>query len=97
MSSRASARALCRALFRCACLYKVKVTSEQYHTHTLSEQERRMVKAACDRNKYVLEMLAAKHANLSLFPSLFLAARQVPRTTLNNRLIGLVTLGRHDN
>jgi hypothetical protein len=97
MGSWVHSRAVCRALFRCASLRQVKLTSEQHRTDTLSEQERHMVNAACDRNKNLPRMLVADHSELALFPSLFLAARQAPRTTLNNMLIGLVTLGRHKN
>jgi hypothetical protein len=72
----------------------------------LSAAESQMVQLGCARNQHLAKMLAAPkledHENgidgaadlskLALFPTLFDAARQTPRTTLNNILIGVLAI-----
>jgi hypothetical protein len=87
-------RLLCRALCQSASLYHVDVCYGRYNSYgepVLTASETRMVESACERNRHVPPMLATTdQAGLALFPSLFRAARQAPRTALNNLLIGLL-------
>jgi hypothetical protein len=68
----------------------------------LTAAESRMLESSCARNLHIPQMLAVPNlegmtqdnatdgTSLTLFPSLFYVARQAPRSTLNNMLIGLL-------
>jgi hypothetical protein len=105
-----SQRALCRALYKNASVYRVELCYDTFDHSTstmvtdpaLTAAESRMLESSCARNLRIPQLLAAPNLEetaqdnatdgtaLALFPSLFYIARQAPRTTLNNMLIGLL-------
>jgi hypothetical protein len=77
-------------------------TNDMVTNPALTAAESRMLESSCARNLRIPQLLAAPNleetaqdnatddTTLTLFPSLFYIARQAPRTTLNNMLIGFL-------